>query len=487
MHRQQGSPQRPAMEVQLAAGGTEAGVLWSAGWESGCGEGGRPSEKPLVGGAREAPRGDSDVTTVAAELATEEEDEGGEGAWGNGKKSEANSGDCTSSALAPVAPPPCLLQTNLSALRFRRSCYFDATVRWGVRGFVPYNHMLLPVAFEGPEAEYACLKSAVCLWDVAAQRQVELVGPDALRLAELATPRALGGMKVGECRYAVATDAAGMVLNDPVVLRLAEDHFWFSLADSDLLLWLQGLAAGLSLDVRVSEPSVSPLAVQGPRSLDLLRDLFGDWVEDLKFFHFREAELAGIPLLVARSGWSPERGYELYLRDEARGDELWERVMRAGRRYGIRPGAPNQIRRIEGGLLSFGSDLTRQHHVLELGLPPKWCSADKAAAFVGRDAVRRALAAGGPPRRVVGLELRSAGDVRPGPLFQAWPVLDAGGKAAFGHATSACFSPAMGATLAIATLEAEAASPGTEVLVQVPGLGRQAATVRRLPFLPRAD
>jgi len=385
------------------------------------------------------------------------------------------------------ALPDCLRCTNLSALRFRKSCYFDATVRWGVQGFVPYNHMLLPVGFSSPEQEYKSLCDAVCLWDVAAQRQVELLGADALRLAELLTPRPLGSMKVGECRYAMITDERGMVLNDPVVLKLAEDRFWLSLADSDILLWIKGLAIAHGFDVRVTEPGVSPLAVQGPKSLELMRELFGDLADDIRFYHFQEVELDGMPMLLARSGWSPERGYELYLMDESRGDELWERIMEAGRKYGIRPGVPNQIRRMEGGLLSYGSDITNTHNALELGLPPKWCSPDKAADFVGKEALQCLVAEGAPRRQVLGLQFVAEGtsDVGPGPLFKPWRVRAADSGDAIGFVTSACFSPAMGAHIAIATLDVKCSSPGTMVTVETACSGQREAVVRKLPFMPR--
>jgi aminomethyltransferase len=387
-----------------------------------------------------------------------------------------------------------LLRTNLCAARFRKSCYFDATVRWGVQSFVPYNHTLLPIGFRTPEEEYASLRSDVCLWDVAAERQIELVGPDALQLAEMLTPRSIGGMKIGECRYVLITDEEANVLNDPLILRLAEDRFWLSIADSDLLLWIKGLAKGLGLSVRVFEASVSPLAVQGPRSTALLRELFGEWVDELKFFHFRPTELDGIPLLLARSGWSPERGYEIFLMDEARGDEVWERMMQAGQKYSIQPGVPNQIRRIEGGLLSYGSDITHGHNALEVGLPQKWVSPDKAADFLGKGALQRLLAEGGPRRQIVGLELLNRGqDPDIAPLICPWkvwipaaaPAACGGGDMSVGKVTSTCFSPAMDAHIAIATLAVEIAVPGSEVIMETPDGLQRRAVVRKLPFLPR--
>jgi len=383
--------------------------------------------------------------------------------------------------------PNCLKTTNVSSTRFRKSCYFEATCRYGVRGFTPYNHMLLPVGFASGEDEYACLKEHVCLWDVAVQRQIELVGEDALKLAEMMTPRALGSMKVGECRYAIITDDEGMVLNDPIALKLAEDRFWFSIADGDLLLFAKGLAIGKGLNVRVAEIAVSPLAVQGPKSTALMQDLFGDWVLDLKYYNFRETELDGIPMLLARSGWSPERGYELYLQDDSRGDELWERVMQAGQKYSIMPGAPNQIRRIEGGMLSYGADMTNENNALELPLPPKWVAGDKAADFAGKAALQRIASEGGPRRKIVGLELlpgSGGGPIPIEPLVKKLKVFS-GAQNDVGELTSWCFSPGMNANIGIATLAIEVVEPGTEVHVELAEGKLQGALVRALPFLKR--
>lgn len=387
---------------------------------------------------------------------------------------------------AQVKMPDCVLKTNFSSSRFRKSCYFDATLRWGVKSFIPYNHMLLPTCYTSAEQEYENLRANVCLWDVACERQIEVCGKDALQLAELLTPRSLSTMKVGECRYAMMTDNEGHVINDPVVLKIADDRFWFSIADSDMLFWVKGLALGRGLDVSVAEAAVSPLAVQGPKATDLMRDLFGDWVDELKFYHFRQTELDGMPMLLARSGWSPERGYEMYLQDESRGDELWERVMMAGQKYSITPGGPNHMRRIEGGLLGYGSDVTSNHSVLELGLPPKWCSGDKAAEFIGKTAIQNLIKSGGPERRVVGLEFQvvQAGEGL-GPLLKPWKVLAAEERAVVGQVSSACFSPALGAHIAIATVTSVTSNPGDEVYVETP-TGSHHAIVRKLPFMPRA-
>jgi len=404
----------------------------------------------------------------------------------NAHDDDSSDTEPSSKSSAMLTMPPCLLSTNLCNLRYRKSCYFDATVRWGVKAFAPYNHMLMPLVYTSVVEEYHQLKTNVCLWDVAVERQVELAGPDAVKLAEMMTPRPMGSMKVGECRYAILTDNDGMLLNDPLVLRLAEDKYWFSIADSDILLWAKGLSHAHGLDVKICEPDVSPLAVQGPKSTELMKDLFGEWIDDLAFFWFREAELDGIPspLIVSRSGWSPERGYEIYLQDSSYGDQLWERIMTAGRKYSITPGVPNHIRSIEGGLLTYGKDITSSYNSMELGLPPKWVGPDKKADFIGKKALQKLVAEGGPKRQVVGLEFIPTEDAEATlpPMIRPFKTISEG--QCVGEITSICFSPTMGTNIAIATLALKAAGPGTEVLVDLPGGNRRRAVVQKLPFLP---
>lgn len=356
-----------------------------------------------------------------------------------------------------------------------------------------YNHMLLPSRFDwydGPNDEYEHLKTHVCIWDVAAERQVEIVGADAVKLVELLTPRPMADMKVGQCRYAVITDDEGMVLNDPVCSRIAENRFWLSGADGDLMLWAKGLALGRSLNVRVFEANVSPVALQGPKSTALVAEMFGDWVYDLKYFFFKKVDLDGMPITLARSGWSPEVGYELYLEDESRGNELWDRLMEAGRKYNLKPGSPNQKRRIEGGMLNFGSDITPEHSILELGLPPSWIGAPgkcKESEFMGKEALLRLHELGGAKRQVVGIELndKEACDA----LERFWDIRAASAVLnefdAIGKLTSLTFSPALNAWIGIATVEKEVAAPGSEVLIETSSGPRQ-GVVRKLPFLPRA-
>jgi len=269
--------------------------------------------------------------------------------------------------------------------RLRRSPFFDATLRAGCKSYTVYNHTFLPSYYDDPVKEYWHLLKHVALWDVAVERNVEISGPDGFEFMQLLTPRDMGSCRVGQGKYVLITDDEGHILNDPVLLRLEENRFWIALADSDILLWAKGVARGSLLDVTVTEPDASPLQVQGPKSKALMADLFGEKVRDLPYYFFTPAELNGIPLLVTRTGWTGEVGYELYLLDASRGEDLWDAVMKAGERYGIRPTGPSDIRRIEAGILNYGADMTIENNPYEVGLG--WTvDLGKSADFIVLDA-----------------------------------------------------------------------------------------------------
>ena len=367
---------------------------------------------------------------------------------------------------------PALLQRGA---RLKRSPYFEATQRAGCRGYTVYNHMLLPIGYDDPASEYRKLLEDVTLWDVAVERNVEISGPDGARFAELLTPRDLSKCRVGEGRYVVLTDEAGGIVNDPVLLRIGEDRFWLACADSDVLLWAKGIARGSGLRVELRELDVAPLQLQGPKSRLLAQALFGDQVLKLGYYCFFETRLDGIPLLVTRTGWSGELGYELYLLDPARGDDLWERVMTAGRPYCIAPTGPSDIRRIEAGILNYGVDMTLENNPYEVGLA-RLVDLDKPSDFVGRQALRR-IRDEGSRWRLAGVEIGGA------PLdlnMTRWPVR-AGGRN-LGHVTSAVHSPRLQKNIGYALVPTEHAAPGTRFEVETPG-GTRAAAVVPMPFV----
>jgi aminomethyltransferase len=365
--------------------------------------------------------------------------------------------------------------------QIRKSPYFEATIRWGAKGFSVYNHMYIPRDFGNPEQNFWNLVNDAILCDVAVERQVEITGPDAAKFVQMLTPRDLSKMAVGQCKYILITNAAGGILNDPILLRLAENHFWISLADNDIQLWAQGVAVHSGLDVAISEPDVSPLQLQGPKSGKIMQALFGDTITDLKYYWLRELELDGIPLLVSRTGWSSELGYEIYLRDSAHGDALWERIMATGAPFGLKPGHTSSIRRIEGGMLSYHADADINTNPYELGLD-RLINLDIEADFIGKSALRR-IKEQGVRRKQVGLIID--GEPLQGPNTSFWAIKKDG--VTIGKITSAIYSPRLEKNIALAMVESSQANLGTKVKVVnksgvVNDAGTVTATIVERPF-----
>lgn len=359
--------------------------------------------------------------------------------------------------------------------QIRKSPYFDATLRWGAKGFSVYNHMYIPRDFGDPEANFWNLINAAILCDVAVERQVEISGPDAARFVQLLTPRDLSKMAVGQCKYVLITNRDGGILNDPILLRLEENRFWLSLADSDILLWAQGVAVLSGMDVTIFEPDVSPLQLQGPRSGEIMKALFGETIGDLAYFRLRELDLDGIPLIVSRTGWSSELGYELYLQDSTRGDELWEKIMATGEAYGLKPGHTSTIRRIEGGMLSYHADADANTNPYELGLD-RLVNLEMETDFIGKQALKR-IKAEGIKRKQVGLLID--GPPLKGPNTTFWPIRRDGMQ--IGHVTSAVYSPRLDQNIALAFVAIEHAEmwSGCEVATKS---GSMRARIVERPF-----
>lgn len=289
--------------------------------------------------------------------------------------------------------------------RLRPSPFFDATVAEGVKSFTTYNHMLMPTGYGHPEEEYWRLLNGVSQWDVAVERQVQLQGPDAGRLAQILAPRDLTKCVPGQGKYVALCNHAGTLINDPILLKLDDDRYWLSIADSNILFWARAVAAERKLNVQVSEPDVSPMALQGPKAEDVVASICGDWVRELKYFWFRETSIAGIPVAVARSGWSKQGGFELYLMDGSKGTELWNLVREAGQPWDIGPGNPNACERIESGLLSWGGDTDDQTNPFEVRMG-KYVDLHAPDDVVGIDALRR-IDDEGPKRHQLGVILES--------------------------------------------------------------------------------
>jgi glycine cleavage system aminomethyltransferase T len=320
------------------------------------------------------------------------------------------------------------------------------------------------------------LIEGVTLWDVGVERQVEIMGPDAFAFTNMLTPRDLTQCKIGQGKYVLITDEDGVIINDPVLMRLGENHFWLAVADSDVLLWAKGVALNSGMDVEIREPDVSPIQIQGPKSKQVMERLFGGKILAMPYYHFVETKLDGIPLIVTRTGWTGEVGYEIYLRDGSRGVELWEKVMEAGKPDNIAPTGPSDIRRIEAGILNHGIDMTLDNNPYEVGLE-RLVDLDKKSDFIGKEALRR-IKAEGVKRKLAGVEIDGA------PLdlnLTRWPVRRDGKQV--GHVTSAVFSPRLKKNIGYAMLPIEHAASGTSLTVSIPDGEERSAKVVKKPFL----
>jgi glycine cleavage system aminomethyltransferase T len=362
---------------------------------------------------------------------------------------------------------------------YRKSPYFEATKRAGCRSWGLYNHMLLPTLYDDPVTEYWALVRGVTMWDVSVERCIEISGPDAARFTDLLTCRDLSTCEVGQCRYVLLTAPHGGIVNDPVLLRLAEDRFWLAIADSDVLLYATGVSAFAGMDVRIREADVAPMQVQGPASKDVIAALFGDRVAGLRYYRCAEASVDGIPAVVSRTGWTGEVGFEIYLRDTSRGDELWRLVEEAGAPFGIRAIAPSEARRIEAGIFNYGSDMGLEDTPFHVTGLERLVDLDTDAAFIGKEALRR-VAADGVDRKLVGIVIDGDPMTEEGALSESWPVLV--GSDRVGRVTAGAWSPRLERNVGYAWVPIDRSEPGTELTVGS-ATGARRAVVAALPFV----
>ncbi|MEL7155271.1 MAG: glycine cleavage T C-terminal barrel domain-containing protein [Actinomycetota bacterium] len=359
--------------------------------------------------------------------------------------------------------------------RARKSPYFDATVAAGVTAFSIYNHTYFPLSYGSMEQEYWRLVNDVAIWDVACQRQIELHGPDAADLAQFLCARDLSSTAIGQGKYVPMCDHDGRLVNDPLLLRVDEDRWWFSIADVDMLGWCRAFARERHFDVDVNELDVAPLAIQGPKAEDVVADLLGDWVRDIKFFRYARAELDGIELQVGRAGWSTKGGFELYLESTDRGVELWDRVVAAGEPYGIGPGTPNHMERIESGFFSMRTDTDDHTDPFEMRLD-RYVSFAPGIDYLGREALEAKFEQG-PRRRLVGLRIE--GDRR-APNSDWLPLH--GPRRDVGTVRSLAWSPRLESMLALGVVDIDCCEIGTVLKLESEGAVRK-ATVSEVPFL----
>jgi glycine cleavage system aminomethyltransferase T len=354
--------------------------------------------------------------------------------------------------------------------RIKRSPYYYGSRRYGVQLYSVYNHHYHPRHYGDPFEEYWQLLEGVTIWDVGgAERQVEITGPDAFEFTNMLTPRDLNKCQVGQCKYAFITNAEGGIINDPVLLRLDENHFWLSLADSDALLWAQGVAYNSGLNVEVKEPDVGPMQIQGPKSREVMTDLFGEGILDVPYYFMEHYELDGMELVISRTGYSGELGYEIYLKNASRdGLKLWDTVMQAGEPHGLSPIGPSHIRRIEGGILALGCDMWYDTNPYEVGYGYKWMvELEQEQHFIGKEALRR-ISEEGVSRKLVGVEIggEKLGAYNDSSMPDFFPVLKDGER--MGEVTSACYSPRLDRNIGFAMVPIEHSELGTGLEIERP-------------------
>ncbi|MGH3905261.1 MAG: glycine cleavage T C-terminal barrel domain-containing protein [Pseudonocardiaceae bacterium] len=377
--------------------------------------------------------------------------------------------------------------------RLRTSPYFWKSRAHGVAAYSVYNHTYHPRHYGDPVAEYWALISGVTLWDVGVERQIEIAGPDAFDFTNMLVPRDLSKCAVGQCKYVFITAPDGGIINDPVLLRLEENRFWLSLADSDVGLWAMGLAHAGGWNVRIREVDVAPVQVQGPNAKDVMVDLIGPDILDMPYYYLRRYSLDGMDIVVSRTGYTAEIGYEIYLHNAYRdAGRLWDRVWQAGLPHGMQPIGPCHIRRIEGGILAYGADITLATNPLEVGYDYRWMvDLDQDGDFVGKQALTR-IKAEGISRLMVGVEIEGEplGTYNDGSMIERFGVYSSkcsSREAAVGAVTSACYSPRLARNIGLAMLPIELSHTGTEITIQTP-TGMRAGVVVKKPFIdPRKE
>ncbi|MCV2868949.1 dimethylsulfoniopropionate demethylase [Defluviimonas sp. WL0002] len=348
------------------------------------------------------------------------------------------------------------MATVFPSRRVRRTPFSAGVEAAGMSVCTIYNRMILPSVFASQEEDYRHLKTHVQVWDVACERQVAVQGPDARRLLDLISPRDLDRMAADQCYYMPAIDREGGMLNDPVLVKLAEDHFWISLADSDYLQYVLGVSDGLGMDVHVWEPDVSPLAVQGPKSDELMARVFGEEARSIRFFRYKRLAFEGQSFVVARSGYSKQGGFEIYVEGSEHGMPLWNALMKAGEDLNVRAGCPSTMERVEGGLLSYGNDMRRENTPFECGLG-KYVNSPRD--YIGKAGL---MARSEPERQIRPVEI--FGEIPP--ITAPWPLLADGRRV--GQVTTAAWSPDFKTNVSIGMVERSHWDAGQKLEIETP-------------------
>jgi aminomethyltransferase len=386
-----------------------------------------------------------------------------------------------------MAPPGKFAPKVYLYPRIRKTPYYEAHKKAGCKAYSVYNHMYHPRYYDDMYKEYSKVISAVTLWDVSVERQVEITGQDAFAFTNFITPRDLAKCEVGQCKYVAICDESGGIVCDPVLLRLGENRFWLSVSDSDVLLWCKGVAVHSGMDVKISEPDVSPLQIQGPKSPYVMKAMFGASILDLKYYYCTETKAGDLDVVVSRTGFTAELGYEIFLKDSTKGRralDLWDMIMKAGKPYGITVTGPTHIRSLEAGILDFRCDMTHENNPFEVGLD-YLVDRNKKEDYIGKAALER-IRKEGVKQMLVGVEIdgkptkewnwdTGATDVVGWDTGDLWPVLV--NRKEVGRLTKAFWSPRFKKNIGRCMVKTEYSKPGTKLTISTPAGPRTGTTV----------
>ena len=400
--------------------------------------------------------------------------------------------------LRQTGPTPVEL---LISTRIRKSPYWHLSMAAGCWRAEVYNRVYHPRGYVRPEAggamaEYEALVNDVTLWNVAVERQIQVKGPDAEAFVNFVITRDATKIPVMRARYVILCNEEGGILNDPVLLRIAPDEFWFSISDSDLMLWLKGVKVGQPFNVGISEIDVAPVQIQGPRSVALMADLFGPELASLPSYGLMESTVAGLPVVVSQTGFTGEKGYEIYLRDATlHAEEMWNAVLEAGRPHNLKVVAPAHHRRVAAGILSWGQDMDAETSPFQVNLGYQ-VPRTKEADYIGKAALERTRAlveAGTPPFRLVMVGMRVGGKPIDEYAPDFWLVRHHADAEPVGYLTSPWWSPELGTNIALGYVPVELSALGTALAVDLPDRfadvpGRPVpAEVVEVPFRPSVN
>ena len=374
--------------------------------------------------------------------------------------------------LRQSGPTP---QQMLISTRVRKNPYWHLSVEAGCWRCTVYNRMYHPRGYVKPEdggamVEYDALVNHVTMWNVAVERQIRVKGPDAMKFTNYVITRDATRIDVMKGKYVILCNDKGGVLNDPILLRVAEDEFWFSLSDSDIMFFLQGVNHDKKFNVEIDEIDVAPVQIQGPKSVDLMADLVGDAVREIPYYGLMEAKVGGRDCIISQTGFTGEKGYEIYLKDATKyADDMWNDVLEKGKKHNLMVIAPAHHRRIAAGILSWGQDLDSETYPFQCNLAYQ-VPRKKEADYIGKqalEAMRDKIEAGEKPysNQLVGFTLGGKPIEEYAPDF--W-LISEDGSTPIGYLTSPWYSPELGTNIAMGYVPYDKKAIGTSFKIHLP-------------------